>query len=147
MAPNFTRPPRVLYFIKGTLPSLDDQLAAEEMAPCVVSFRNAHLVSNVGALEACDAVAGDVPARYKKAYPDVPTAVEAYKKMREASYNARKEEADTAKKAGLDANAADAKAKADKAAEEKKKADEAAKKAKDDADAKAKAAAAWKPNA
>lgn len=147
MAPNFTRPPRVLYFIKGTVPTLEDQLAAEELAPCLVSFRNAHLVSDVGALEACDAVAGAVPARYKKAYPGVEDAVEAYKKAREEAYKARKEEADTAKKAGLDANAAGAKAKADKAAEEKKKTDEAAKKAKEEADAKAKAAAAWKPNA
>ena len=147
MAPNFTRPPRVLYFIKGTVPTLEDQLAAEELAPCLVSFRNAHLVSDVGALEACDAVAGAAPARYKKAYPGVEDAVKAYKKAREDAYNARKEEADTAKKAGLDANAADAKAKADKAAEEKKKTDEAAKKAKEEADAKAKAAAAWKPNA
>jgi len=90
MAPNFTRPPRVLYFIKGTVPTLDDQLAAEELAPCLVSFRNAHLVSDVGALEACDAVAGAAPARYKKAYPGVKDAVEAYKKKKKTDEAAKK---------------------------------------------------------
>ena len=148
MAHDLTRVPRILFFIKGTLPTLEEQLEADELAPMRVSYRNANLVSAEGALETCDGWYGDAtPERYRKAYPAAEEAAKNYKANREAAYKAKKEAADEAKKSGLDATAAEAKAKADKAAADKAKADEAAKKAKEDADAKAKAAAAWKPNA
>ncbi|AJD83164.1 hypothetical protein [Paracoccus phage vB_PmaS-R3] len=148
MAHALTRIPRILFFIKGTLPTLEQSLEADKLAPMRVSFRNANLVPEDGALEACDGWHGeDTPKRYRKAYPTAEEAAENYTKAREEAYAAKAKAADDAKKAGLDATAAEAKANADKAAADKKKTDEAAKKAKEDADAKAKAAAAWKPNA
>lgn len=148
MAHNLTRVPRILFFIKGTVPTLEQSVAADELAPLRVAFRNADLVSEEGSLETCDGWYGDAtPKRYRDAFPTAEAAAKTYKEAREAAYAAKKKAADDAKKAGLDATAAEAKATADKAAAEKKKTDEAAKKAKDDADAKAKAAAAWKPNA
>ena len=142
-----TKLPRVLFFIDGSVPTFEEQLEAEKMAPCRVSFRNARLVPEEGALEDCDAVAGKVPKRYKEARPTVKQAVEQFEKERKEAYEQRRDEGNAAKKAGLDATAKEAEAKAKKAAEDKKKADEAAAKAKAEADAKAKAAASWKPNA
>lgn len=147
MAHNLTRVPRILFFIKGTLPTLEEQLEAEDLAPARVSFRNANLVREEGALEICDGVTGEVPARYKKAYPTAKKALEGFAEARKAAYAAKAKSADEAAKAGLDATAANAKALADKAAAEKKKTDDTAAKAKADADKTAKAAAAWKPNA
>lgn len=148
MAHALTRVPRILFFIKGTVPTLEQSLEADELAPMRVAFRNADLVSAEGSLEACDGWHGDAtPKRYREAFPTAEEAAEAYKKAREEAYAAKKQAADDAKKAGLDATAAEAKAKADKAAADKKKADDAAKKAEEDAKKKAEAAKAWKPNA
>jgi len=147
MAHALTKLPRILFFVNGTTPTLEQQLEAEKLAPCRVSFRNALLVSDEGALETCDGVAGEVPARYKEKYPTVRKAIEKFEAERKAAYEKKKTEGEAAQKAALDKTAKDAEGDAKKAAEAKKKADEEAAKAKADADAKAKAAAAWKPNA
>lgn len=141
----FKNYPRVLFFISDVTPSLEQQLAAERLAPCRVSFRNALLTSTDGALEDCEGVFGDVPARYAAKYPSAEKAIETYVAEREAAFAAK--EAETARNlevmhatmtAAADNDAAVAKRKADEAAAEaKKKADIAA-------EAKAKANAATK---
>lgn len=142
-----TKLPRILFFVKGTTPTLEQQLEAEKLAPCRVSFRNALLVSDEGALELCDGVAGEVPARYKDKYPSVRKAIEKFEAERKAAYEKKKADGEAAQKAALDTASKHADADAKKAAEAKKKADEEAAKKQAEADAKAKAAAAWKPNA
>lgn len=57
----FGKYPRILFFVNGAVPTLEHQLAAERLAPCRVSFRNALLVGDEGSLEECDGVFGDVP--------------------------------------------------------------------------------------
>jgi hypothetical protein len=147
MAQSLTKLPRILFFIKGTVPTLEQQLEAEDLAPARVAFRNANLVLAEGSLEVCDGVTGDVPKRYKDAYPTAKKALEGFAEARKAAYEKLAKDADAAAKSGLDATAAAAAKKAEAADKAKAKTDEAAAKAKADADAKAKAAAAWKPNA
>lgn len=147
MAQSLTKLPRILFFIRGPVPSLEQQLEAEDLSPARVSFRNADLVLAEGALEVCDGVTGEVPARYKKAYPTAKKALEGFAEARKAAYEKLAKDADTSKKTGLDATAAVAAKKAEDADKAKAKADEVAAKAKEDADKKAAAAAAWKPNA
>lgn len=74
--------PRIIYFIKGAVPSADQIEEAEAIGDNVV-FRNATLIPSTGALEYCFAVAGEVPARYEKAFETV-TAPETSKKETEA---------------------------------------------------------------
>lgn len=57
--------PKVLYFISASSPTIEDREKAVTFGPGTV-FRNAVHVPESGALEACDAVAGDVPKRYSK---------------------------------------------------------------------------------
>ena len=147
MAQSLTRVPRILFFIKGTVPTLEQQLEAEDLLPARVSFRNANLVLAEGSLETCDGVTGDVPARYKKEYPKAKKALEGFDEARKAAYTKLKEDADTATKTGLDATAAAAAAKMKATADAKEKTDADAAKAKEDADKKAAAAKAWMPNA
>lgn len=66
------RIPRILYFIEGMVPSQDDIDDISRFGPNA-AFRNANLVAAVGmsSLEECDAVAGKVPDRYAKVYPNV----------------------------------------------------------------------------
>lgn len=145
---DLARIPRILYFIAGALPTLEDQIAADDLSPARVAFRNALHVTNDGALELADGWHGDAtPQRYRDAYPPAADAVKAYVAARQAAYDARKAEHEASQKAGLDATAAQAKAEADTKAATAKKAAEEEAKAKADAEAKAKAAAAWKPNA
>lgn len=135
------RYPRILYFIKGVMPSAEAQEVAEEFGPNV-AFRNANFVPSSGALEACDGVAGDVPETYK----NLPTAEEAIEKF-EAERKAANE-----KNAKRDAERKK-QAEAEKKAKEQAEAD--AKKAKEQAEAnknkttpaKANKPADWKPNA
>lgn len=165
-----TKYPFILFFIDGSMPSREQQLAAERMAPARVAFRNAQYIGTDGSLEICDGVIGEVPKRYA----DMPTAEEAiaaFVKKRDEEFDAADEEAakqrelsraatvaaaEAAAKARADAadKAAAAAADADKRA--KDTATEAAKQAKAEKDGKtadptvakaAQAAAAWKPNA
>lgn len=160
--------PYILYFIDGTMPSPDDQLAADQLSPCKVAFRNARLVPDAGSLEKADGWFGDAtPARYKKEYPHAEKAIKAFVEARqkhfddqaEAQHASKVESAEgLAKSAEADAVAAKKKAD-DEAAAAQKKIDEAkAAKAKaaEVADAgpakpgkaqKAAAKADWKPNA
>jgi hypothetical protein len=62
------KPSRILYFIRGAVPSTAQRQDAETYGFGVV-FRNALHVPPDGALERCDFVIGDVPGRYQKAYP------------------------------------------------------------------------------
>ncbi len=140
------RYPRILYFIKGVMPSAEAQEVAEALGPNV-AFRNANFVPTSGAPEKCDGVAGDVPELYKK----FPTAEEALKKFEEQRKAANEKNAkrDAERKEQAEA----AKAEAAKKAEEQAKAD--AEKAKEQAKAnenkttpaKANKPADWKPNA
>lgn len=66
--------PKILYFIDGFQPSPQDMEAASEITG-QVCFRNARVIPAEGSLEACDGVAGAVPATYKK----LPTAAQAMK--------------------------------------------------------------------
>lgn len=66
--------PKILYFVDGFQPTSEDISAASEITGQVV-FRNARVIPAEGALEACDGVAGKVPAPYKK----LPTAEQAIK--------------------------------------------------------------------
>ncbi len=169
----FGKYPRILFFVNGAVPTLEHQLAAERLAPCRVSFRNALLVGDEGSLEECDGVFGDVPKRYADKYPTAEEAIAVFVKTREEQLAKAEEDAAKAKEAAhadnvaraeaiadaakrkADEVAADAKKKADEAAAAKKLAAEAGKDAKATAadpnagtgqvDAAAKAAA-WKPN-
>jgi hypothetical protein len=132
--------PRILFFINGVAPSLDEQLAADQLAPCRVSFRNANFVPETGALEACDGVFGDAtPKRYKEAYKPAEDAIKAFVEKREAEHKGKAQAAEQAKQKVADRVADEADAKAKKADEEAEKADKAkkaaAKLAKDKADA------------
>lgn len=132
--------PRILFFINGATPSLDEQLAADTLAPCRVAFRNAQYVPETGALETCDGWFGDAtPKRYKEAYKPAEEAITAFKEKRDAEHTAKAQAAEVAKQAVADRVADEADAKAKKAEEEAEKAkaakDKAAKEAKDKADA------------
>lgn len=160
--------PFILYFIDGTMPTPDDQLAADQLSPCKVAFRNARLVPESGSLEKADGWFGDAtPKRYKDAYPNAEKAIAEFVEKRKAHFEAEAEKQHASKVASADAlaksaeaDAVAAKAKADKeqAEADKKAADaEAAKEnAAKVADAgptkpgkaqKAAAKADWTPNA
>lgn len=125
------RYPRILFFIKGTLPSAEAMEVAEKYGPNV-AFRNANFVPSSGAIEKCDGVAGEVPETYK----ELPTAEEALKKFEED----RKAAAETANKNKAKREAG-AKAEADGKDKTEAPKTEPAK-----PDGKGKAAS-WKPNA
>lgn len=161
--------PYILYFIDGTMPTPDEQLAADRLSPCKVVFRNARLVPTSGSLEKADGWFGEAtPKRYKDAYPNAEKAIKEFVEKREAHFKAEAEKQHASKVASAEDMAKSAEAEA-KAAKEKadKEAAEAAKK---EADAKAAAenakkvadrgpakpdaaqkaatkAADWKPNA
>lgn len=82
--------PRILYFIKGVLPSDEAQDVADTLGPNV-AFRNANFVAETGALEKCDGVAGEVPARYKEAYPTAEEALKISKNKAAENKKAREE--------------------------------------------------------
>jgi hypothetical protein len=65
---------KILFFIKGVLPTIGDQLMATQYGGAQVCFRNAMYVD--GASEPCDGVAGCVPECYAK----FPTAEQALAK-------------------------------------------------------------------
>ena len=143
--------PRILFFINGPSPSLDEQLAADQLVPCRVSFRNANFVPNTGALEKCDGVFGDaVPERYKEAYKPAKEAIAAFVEKREAEHKGKAQAAEQGKQKVADRVADDAAIKAKLAEADAEKADkvkkDTAKTAKEKAEAakelKAKAARA-----
>lgn len=146
--------PRILYFIAGPRPSMDDQIAVDELAPANVVYRNADHVKTTGALELCDGVTGPaVPDRYKKEKPGAKEAIDKFVAARDKAHkDARKKAAEakkvaTAKEAAVTDRAADAatdaaaKVIAD-AAKTQAKADKAKTAAKDAAAKAAKVAAA-----
>ncbi len=140
------RYPRILFFIKGVMPSAEAMEVSEKFGPNV-AFRNANFVPSSGSIEKCDGVAGEIPELYK----ECPTAEEALKKF-EAE---RKEAAEKASKRAKAKEEADAKAKAEAEAKAKEQAEADAKKAAELAEAnknkvapaKANKPADWKPNA
>ena len=71
---------KILFFIDGPMPSEKDYEEAEKIGGARVVFRNGLAVPADGALEECDGVAGNVPERYKEAYPDAKTAIASVKK-------------------------------------------------------------------
>ena len=147
------RYPRILYFIKGVMPSVEAQEIAEQYGPNV-AFRNANFVPSSGAPEKCDGVAGAVPELYNK-FPKAEEALKTFEENRKAAIEAAKEGKEKrAKQAEEDAKKAEAeaeaKAKADAEAAEKKKAEDAKKDEENKnkvASAKANKPIDWKPNA
>jgi hypothetical protein len=169
--------PRILFFINGPSPSLDEQLAADQLAPCRVSFRNAKFVNEKGTLEVCDGwFGGATPKGYKKAYPHAKKAISEFVEKRKTDHETRAQKAEQARQSVAEGKAdeagkvaAKAATEADKktkeAATKKAEADEAKKKAKStkagakvaanadpagaspSVDAAAKAAEAWTGNA
>lgn len=75
--------PRILFFVAATMPTDEDFIAAEKLGPNV-SFRNASMIPEEGALEHCDGVAGQVPERYGEAYPTAEEVIAEYEAEREA---------------------------------------------------------------
>jgi len=69
--------PKILFFIKGSIPTKEDYEAAESLGPNCV-FRNASFVPSTGSLEKCNGVAGLVPELYKSE----PSAEEALGQMK-----------------------------------------------------------------
>lgn len=69
--------PIILFFVAGSEPTAAQQAESFKLGPNV-RFRNAEFVSDVGSMEACDGVAGDVPARYADAYPTAEDALKKY---------------------------------------------------------------------
>lgn len=118
--------PRILFFIGDTSPTLEEQVAAEQLAPCRVAFRNATHIGN-GALEACDGWFGDAaPKSYRDAFPPAEKAIEAFVEKRDTDFKAKAQKAEVAKQDAVDRVADEAYKVAKKADEE---AVEAAKKA------------------
>lgn len=123
--------PVILFFVSGSEPTAAQQAESFKLGPNV-RFRNAEFVSDIGSLEKCDGVAGDVPARYADAYP---TAEDALKQYAEEF---------AAEAAGKDDSASAEKAAAKLAEQQRKAAEkEAAKQAAKPAPA---APAEWKAN-
>jgi hypothetical protein len=58
---------KILYFIAGTSPTKDEELAAAKLNTKM--FRNAFFATEEINLEVCDAVAGAAPEPYLKKYP------------------------------------------------------------------------------
>lgn len=75
--------PKILYFIKGSMPSDDDFKNAESFG-VNVSFRNALFITDVGTLEHCDGVTGVVPEKYANEFNTAEAAIAAFKKQYES---------------------------------------------------------------
>ena len=160
--------PRILFFIAGTAPTLQQQLEADALAPCRVSYRNTNFINKDTNVEQCDGYYGeDTPQAYKDKFPTAKEAIDAFVKKRQADYEAKHEKVQALKQEKAQTKASDTAKQADKAEAEKAKAeanakakaDKAAKAAKDaaetkktapvkaDAEAIKAAAANWKNNA
>ena len=90
------RYPRILFFIKGAVPSVDDIDESEKMGPNV-AFRNACFIPEEltdGAFEQCDGVAGAVPKSYANKFPTAKEALEKFEEERELAKQALKEAAE-----------------------------------------------------
>lgn len=72
--------PSVLFFINGPTPTPADLQAADRYGPGV-KFRNANLINDEASLEDADAVAGNPPARYRDALPDIANREAVYSRM------------------------------------------------------------------
>jgi hypothetical protein len=69
------KPLKILYFINDSMPTAK-QIADAEQYGNLICYRNAVHVPQEGALEACDGVAGEVPARYAAEFKTAAEAVE-----------------------------------------------------------------------
>ena len=106
--------PKILFFIDGAEPSLEERLAAEQMAPCRVAFRNAQLMEGVENPEITDGWFGDAtPKIYRQRFPKAADAIKAFQEARVAEYNAREAAAKVHKQEVIDRDAAQARIKAD----------------------------------
>lgn len=68
--------PKIIFFIRDFVPSDEDVEKAQAIGPGVV-FRNANFVPanpSPGQIEACDGVAGDVPAAYAALFAPAATS-------------------------------------------------------------------------
>jgi len=83
------RSPKILYFIKGTLPS-DEAYDIADGLGTNVAFRNVDFIVDTNALEDCDGVAGEVPAAYAKKYPTAEKALKQFKVERKRTADEKK---------------------------------------------------------
>ena len=88
--------PKILYFIKGTLPS-DEAYDVADNFGTNVAFRNVDFIVETNALEDCDGVAGEVPAAYAKKYPTAEKALEQFKVERKKAAELKKAKRDKGK--------------------------------------------------
>lgn len=84
------KPPIILFFIRSSVPTEEEQKAAEDLG-VPVKFRNAEFAATSGAPEECDGVAGveytnadkekvsTIPEIYSETYPDAEKVIAAYK--------------------------------------------------------------------
>lgn len=87
------RYPKILFFIKGANPTVEEEEAAEKLGPNVM-FRNANFVpvdASPGSLEQCGGVAGAVPTLYAKAFNTAEKALALAKAARDAEREAKAE--------------------------------------------------------
>lgn len=100
--------PKVLYFIRGSMPT-EEQVEEAESFGIPVSYRNVEFYEEGMTLEECEGVAGDVPEAYAEAYPTAEKAIADYKAGKKAA--SKKADADpkaTAKPAAKPAAASPA---------------------------------------
>jgi len=83
--------PLILFFIASAAPTPEEELAATEITGCRVVFRNAKVINYDAGLEACDGVAGAVPASYED-LPSPEEAVETWQEELAAAVERRKVE-------------------------------------------------------
>lgn len=72
--------PKILYFIKGSVPTDTDRIEANKYDSANVIFRNGNAVNNDDRTEDCDGVAGAVPDVYATRYKSAEEAISVYKK-------------------------------------------------------------------
>lgn len=94
--------PRILYFIKGSVPTEMDKASALQLGTNVV-FRNAVFVPKVGCLEACSGVSGLIPELYS-GLPKGEDVIREFEEMEKRFANKFKQEVDEIKKTAWKAN-------------------------------------------
>ena len=104
--------PRILFFVKGSLPSKEAYDIADEFG-VNVAFRNASVIRDGACIEACDGVAGEVPESYSHIRPAKEVIAE-YRKPSKAKAEETTKQEETAKPEEVEKPKPKAKAKAEK---------------------------------
>lgn len=141
--------PRILFFIAGTTPTLEQQVEAEGLAPCKVAFRNVNFISPTDRAEKCDGWMGDAtPKIYRDTLSTAEEAIKAYTDYRKQVQQDVRDKIKAKSQTEAERNEASAERAAEVAKEKVAKAEQVADKtAQELAAAKAKADANWTNNA